>query len=379
MWFDAGDGNLLSQVQLSSADRRNISGATWSFRAMAASDDIYTDLVTATTDKTDTSVAFRRDTISPARRWIALQIEYKATYVGDENERWRIVKDIALIGDHGVTLRQNGAGTDGFYPSDIANYVRQQAVSIDAGDIEESSGFTAIQVSYPERVLYEQIINDMASLMGWHWGVWEGRAFRPNPRFDFCARPSSPTAIVDKRLCSQVTLSKALSSMYNQARVSYTDAAGGRNSVLVELDHPDLSGGTNGRSSSTPDITRTIDLDLGIGTLDQATLYGTQILQLMQVDSRAQGSVSLPPVVDTPQGEKPSHLLRAGLDRLKIQGLPITSVTSLAESNGFRVKRVQSEVVGTGVKTTVEVDNGADLIEVLTARTAQAAFGVGGL
>jgi hypothetical protein len=279
-----------------------------------------------------------------------------------------MVKNIAMIGNHGVTLQQVGAGLDGFYPDDIVEYVRTQVSGISRGAIEDSTSFTVLQSAYREPVPHEQIINDMAVLMGWHWGVWDsGSIYDRTPCLDFRQRPSDITATALLSECSGVTLSKSLSTMYNRAVVTYLDAVGVPSTVTVNLGHPDMPIG----------LTRTLYLDLGVSNSTNATTYGTQILQLTQRDARYNGSAVLSNTVQINGATKPSHMLKAGLDRLFIRGLQSNQWIANANANAFRIKRVASQQQGDGVVTTVELDGGADLIETLQARQAQAQFGPG--
>lgn len=365
-WYDSGFGNTIRQIQLTSTDLGNLTagGANWNFISYVSDEDTALTTTVLMADQNNSSVAFRRDNGAAARRFALIQHHYTLTSAASNNEFWRIVKNLAVIGDHGVTLRQNGAGTDGFYPSDIADYARTQASNIDMGVLETASSFTALQVAYPDRVTFEQIIDDMSKLMGWHWGVWEPlNVVGSNPRLDFRSRPVTPTAVVSRLDCSHINLSNSLSSMYNRARVEYTDPFGTPSFVIVNLPNPNLT------------FIRTIDLNVGVGTSTLATTFGTQILSLSQSDNKAQGSVALPPSVTDAAGRlKPAHFLRAGLDRLKVNGMPVDNwITGQAAT--FRIKRVTSEVQGDNVLTTVEVDNGADLVETSQARLIQSAFG----
>jgi hypothetical protein len=72
-------------------------------------------------------------------------------------------------------------------------------------------------------------------------------------------------------------------------------------------------------------------------------------------------------------GHKRATLLRAGIDRLKINGLNTGSPLRDQPADTFHISRVSCSAQSDGsVTTSVELDAGADLIEVLQARIDQA-------
>lgn len=364
-WYDAGEGNAIIQFQLQSAVVVNASGSSWLTQTVLSDDDVATGANILMSDQDANTVAFRRDTAGSGQRYAYITWRF-TTSSASTTEFYRLVSNVAVIGDHGVTLRQVGAGQDGFYPADIAQYICNQVSGIDLGHFESSTSFVLVHSAYPEPVPHEDILNDMATLMGWHWGVWDsGLVTDGTPKLHFRSRPSTITVNVDLVECSSVSLAKSLSSMFNAARVAYQDAEGMTKYVSVSYPHPDIPSG----------LTRTVQLSAGVSTSANATVYGQQILQLLQRDTRAHGSVQLPPTVFCSNGaQKPSHLLKAGLDRIFINGLQDMRFTEDKNVNAFRIQRVSCAQQGNNIVTSIELDSGANLIETLEARLAAGRF-----
>jgi hypothetical protein len=65
-------------------------------------------------------------------------------------------------------------------------------------------------------------------------------------------------------------------------------------------------------------------------------------------------------------------LLRAGRDRIQIPDLPDSGSFTGPRRDTFLVRRVETTVSNGTASTRIEFDGGADLLEVLQARTASA-------
>lgn len=184
-WYPAGAGNQIGALHLESTERQNHSG--WTFRSLAADDDLYTNFITVMADQGDASVAFRRDTLSTPKRWAALQVEYLATLTTDENERWRMVKNVAVVGDHGLTLQEVGAGEDGFLASDIVRYLVQRfapLLNVTAESIS-ASGFVIPHLTFPEATTASEMIRQATRFGLQDWAVWNDKTFWWHDRGQF--------------------------------------------------------------------------------------------------------------------------------------------------------------------------------------------------
>lgn len=371
-WYDAGDGNKVKQLQIESTELLNLAagGATWSFASILCDADDATGATTLMTDQDANSVAFRRDTAGTAQRWVLLQMRYTSTSAGGQ-DFYRMVKNVAVIGDHGITLQQIAAGLDGFFPEDIARWVVQNHVTEARIGRIDASDYVLVHSVYNPRVAPEQIISDMCGLLGWHWGFWAPSQWDgtdPSPEFWFSRPPEQATAVVNADECDDLAITIRRSGLYNKARVTYQDGSGNLQSVLVTVANPYIS------------RDRTMPLQLQQSTLDAATAYAQTVLLINQANARGAGPCKLPATVATESGEKLSHTLRPGIDRLKVIGLPSARESWTDDDtrrlDTFRIQRTTCTVDSTGRITTVaELDNGADLLEVLNARAAANAFG----
>lgn len=305
-------------------------------------------------------------TFSAARRFAVLQLAHTTTTTDSLTHQlyWR---NPAVYGNHGLTRR--GSDPGGFYPADIAGHALTQVPSIAAGQFDtDPNAYIALHAAYRDLTLPETVVDDMAKLLGWHWGVWEALSMLGStPRLDFRARPSSPTAVVSRSDCENLQISERRSQLYDTCTVTYTDAAGTQGAATVVIPNPRLPSGTS----------RTLQLAMGIGSSATATALATMALELAQASQRGGGAPLLPGSVLLPGGgSKPAHLLKAGLDRLRITDLPDSGPITAPDSqrfDTFRIARVETSVQRGVPRTTVEIDEGADLLETLTARLAIAA------
>lgn len=317
------------------------------------------------------------------RKFAAVYFRWNTTAAGTQNFEYGIYwTTLAVYGNHGLTKR----GTEpnvGFYPTDIAAdaLADYNALSdneqIDLGPVDTDSNAYAVPHStYLEETPHERIIDDMLRLqLGWHWGVWEPAGLHSDtPRLFLTKPPENATAHVARReLGDDFDAPRVrLDQLYDTAKVTYTDASGRASIVTVTVDNPLLAQAGVG--------SRTLTLNAGRSTSAAATTYGTFALNLAFAAARGAGSATLPSDVGTASGRKPACLLRAGRDRLRITDMPDPGPLHESDTrryDSFHVRRVETSVGPDGVpKTRVELGSGADLMEVLNARTAAATVGL---
>lgn len=277
---------------------------------------------------------------------------------------------LAIIGQHGIPFRNmitTGDGTTGitlgFYPQDVvADAVKRTASGlIEMGTVDiESNGYVLNHLVSFDQKTGTSWIADMAALLGWSWGVWDD-ALWALPRLDFHTQPIVPTCSVRLADCADAEPPVTrFSQTYDTAIVKYTTTGGQSRSVTVTLPNPDIP---DGKSA-------TLTLDSGLSSAAAATTFGQMALGLAQRARQGGGSAVLPVDVALPGGgSKHAALLRAGKDRLQIPDI----------GNDYHVRRVETTVDASGAsKTSVQLDQGADLMEVLTARKAVVAAVYGG-
>lgn len=270
---------------------------------------------------------------------------------------------VQVRGPHSLPEYAAVDGNGGLYVSDIVTDVLERSGFVSNFDVELCT--VIIQnLAYKSLVSHQQILDDLVKYTGWHFGVWPSESILdPLPVTKFQAPPSVVTAQVRYDDLVDPDLTERFSGMNRQVNVSYTLANGQQTSLLLERDHPRLETGKGG----------TLDVDVGmVGNSDVAEVYGLYALALDQVASRVSGSITLPTRVQTPNGGyKLSHYLRPGIDRLRILGLPADG--SLLDGppkrvDSFRISRLTVSEQNGSIVTVAELDQGADLIEVLQAR-----------
>jgi len=306
-----------------------------------------------------------------------------ATAAGTQQQSYDLWwTSLAVYGDHGLTKRGSEPNV-GFYPTDIAGDVLADynALSgvqrIDLGPVDADANLYAVpHAVHVDPTAHEQILDDMLrKQLGWHWGVWEPAGLHTDtPRLFLTKPPETATAHVARReLGDDFDAPRVrLDQLYDTAKVTYTDAAGRANTVTVTIDNPLLTQAGVG--------SRELVLNAGRSTSAAATTYGTFALNLAFAAARGAGSATLPTDVGTTAGRKLACLLKAGRDRLRITDMPDPGPlheTDTRRYDTFHVRRVETTVGQDGVpKTRVELGSGADLMEVLNARTAAATVGL---
>lgn len=367
-WYDAGPGNVIASVYVSQSE--SAMPASWSMAVYSVINDAagFTQIVRWTTTPNAGYQAF-----PTPRRFAMLVAEAPNTNNTGNLPYLAQWINAAVYGNHGLTRR--GPDPGGFYPSDIVRHALSQAKGVQPGVIIDSTSYIAPHVVYRTPTEQDVLIDDMAKLMGWAWGVWEPPTIlSEQPRLDFRPPPTDATAIVSKAECDELDITSRLGDLYDTCVVTYTDAAGSLGEVTVLVANPQLA--------EAGIVGRTLQLPGGLSSEAGARSLGTFALLLSQVSARAAGQATLPVSVKLPGGgSKPSALLRPGIDRLRITDL-LAGGPLLAQGTGrqdvFRIGRTETTVSKDGVPSTrVELDNGTNLMETLQARLALQAGVVG--
>lgn len=367
-WYDAGPQNLVAQVyyNLSFSNSVATTVGNWSAGVHISADDQQgSDEATGNLYSGPNSTPSGYFNPATAHRFAMLQFQNTQTGNGAQGAAYNAYwTNPAFYGNHGLT----GVGADpvGFYPSDIAVHALTQlpAGLIVPGIIPQYTAYTVPHYVQYVPVPIEQIISDMAGLAGVHYGVWESLApltGAQTPRLDFRPYPSTPTCWCFRSDCDALDINQDLSGYYDTAQVTYTDVAGIQQCVQVTLDNPLLD---------AVGLHRTLQIDCGTGTKDIAKNFGLMILQLSQLQCTAAGSATFSGMVQTTGGTIPAWMLRSGIDRLRIIDLPGQS--AFGSFQDFIVTSVETSIGSSGIQTQVQLSAGANLVQVLQARLAQA-------
>lgn len=305
----------------------------------------------------------KRFTATVGRRFAMLQFLYSGAANLPGSDRTMSWANLAVYGNHGLALR--GPEPGGFYPSDIARHALQHATGIQPGAIHDADSYIVSHSVYKEPTTPEQVIDDMAKLMGWHWGVWGPDSILDTvPRLHFRPPPPEATAACSRLEAEDFQIADQLSSTYDAVTVGWQDAAGTRNYETVTQPNDSLPQGVH----------RTGTVDIGTSSQAGAQAFGRNWLLLTQRAQRAGGQCTLPQDVITPSGATRRALtLKPGLDRLRFTDLPSDGQnlleTDTRRFDTFRLKRTETTVEQGGIpRTRVEFDTGADLISTLQGR-----------
>ena len=187
-WYDAGPGNLIAGLIHGSDSGLNHTSPAWTTNAFGADTDTATGLTAAVgvvTGATPLATAYRA--FDAAKRWALLQWVYTGgTFVADENERWRDMKEIAAIGDHGLPL-YGLAGEEGLLASDIVAYALARWAPLlnfttGANGTISPSSFVIPHIAFPEPTTVKEIVTQSIRFGLPDWAVWDDRKFYLHPR-----------------------------------------------------------------------------------------------------------------------------------------------------------------------------------------------------
>ena len=370
-WYDAGEGNHLDRMYYAWAKGSTINHAVtnWSWTASLSSDDTAASFDTAGNLRAAGPGSGVVPATAATRRYALVQIIFAAAESSSDGKRFPIDwTALCVYGPHSIPLRGTASASEGYglYPHDIwVHALKRSGAGIAPGRVDDASSYLVRQCVYREAPATgaEQIMGDLAKLMGWHTGVWApASVFDDTPRADFCAPPPGPTCMVYRRECDQFDAPKVRrDSLYTRAEVRYTDAAGSLGVETVEL------------ASDLIDTDRTLQINMGTGSSAAAKAYGRFALLLARDSARGSGSCTVRDTVMLPGGgRKPAMLLRAGRDRIQIPDLPDSGSFTGPRRDTFLVRRVETTVSNGTASTRIEFDGGADLLEVLQARTSAA-------
>lgn len=361
--YDAGPENTAAKVYYNFTPNANISAAdtNWLWEIYSTPDDVSFPESTGNLRAASGSGYF---TPATARRYAMAQLVYGIASGGavDYELFWH---NLAVYGTHGLT----GRGTDpvGFYPSDIAGWAAGQVPALQSGVIQltDASGFIVPHSVYYDLVTLDQIITDMATISGWHAGVWESLSpltGDPRPRFDFRARPAPGqfTAFCLRRDCDTLDLTEDLSQQYDECVVTFQNVDATDGAAIVTTDNPILdAAGINGR---------TLTLTGGTMTPASAALFAAEALTITNAQGRVSGSADIINAING--GTTAAWMLKSGIDRLRIGDVP--SFDAFGALNDFPISRVECTLSSSGWTTAVELGSGADLVETLQARLTAA-------
>jgi hypothetical protein len=263
------------------------------------------------------------------------------------------------------------------YPSDIVGWVVSQIPGLQDGVIPltDASNYIIPHSVYYTPTGLDQILSDMASAAGWHWGVWPSLSAltgNPTPRLDFRPRPAlgTFTGFCRRRDCTNCDIREDLSQQFNKAVITYSNVDGTNGAVTVTADNPilDQAGITS----------RTLTLNGGTMTPATAAQFGAMALAYTYSEARVAGSVQIEQAIGGPAGPLAPWMLKPGIDRLRIGDLP--SFDAWGAYSDVPLTRMEFSGSSSGFSTSLEVGLGASMVETLNARLAAATAlsGVGG-
>jgi hypothetical protein len=187
LWYDAGPGNLIAGLICGASEGKNHSNANFLLGANGADTDVNggaTAALFGVTGATSLATAYRA--LAAAKRWLKLQWLWSGgAFSGDEHERWRDVKQIAVIGDHGLPLH-GATGEEGLLASDLIAYALARWAPLlgfttgPNGTIMPTA-WPIPHVTFPGPTTLAEMIRESARFELPDWAVWDKRLFYLHP------------------------------------------------------------------------------------------------------------------------------------------------------------------------------------------------------
>lgn len=253
-------------------------------------------------------------TATTATRVYAYVLMLYGTNTGLGNTQDLEWQNLAVYGNHGLTLR----GTEpnaGFYVSDLVDNVVARAAPLLSRDGIEQNTSVIPHAVFLDPVTAEDAVSQLNAYALWEWGVWEDRDF-------FYRAPDLDRTQWRCRLTdgARVDLEgDTAEQIYNGVYVTYTDAVGDRKTVGPPGSTADDTDSALEDTSSDNPVNahgiprRWARLDLSVPTtLSGATLIGQAYLAERSLASK-RGTIQLTGTAIHPtKGVRPVWEIRAG-------------------------------------------------------------------
>ena len=374
-WYDAGPENTIAKIYYSVESDPDVGGfAPWEYTLYVSSDAQF-GANNNTGNLRSTSPESALWTPANQFRFAAIQLWYPSTPAGADGATYNCYwSNLTVIGPHGLSL----IGTPpGLYPSAIAGWVEQQIPGLQMGvtQLTDASGYVMPHLVYYTPTGLDQMMSDIATAAGWHWGVWESASHLTGsllPRLDFRPRPTLGqfTAFCLRRDTDQCDIREDLQNQYNECVISYSNVDGTDGAVTVTIDNPILD--------QAGIETRTLSLQGGTMVAQTAMQFAQMALLYTYNEARVAGSIQINQAIQSlGGGPRAPFLLKPGIDRLRIGDLP--SFDAWGAYNDVPLSRMECTGSGDGLQTSLEVGIGSSMVETLQARlqaaTALAAVG----
>lgn len=283
----------------------------------------------------------------------------------------RTISQIAVYGNHGLTLADPGDGTPyGVYGGDVIRNIIGRADGI-SPDIIDAPPFIIPQLVFREGVTYEDAISQVNQLFSYDWGTFGPRSVFEHETDGYFSWKARDTATQHwyalRSECDDLQLNDETQALYDSVDVAYTDTQG-QQQVITRT--------TSVGALADAGFSRRAKLDAGTMTASGAAALGDVFLTLTGQQPPARGSITLSgPITHYRRGKLPPHYLRADGSNIRVPDvLPSSDAVSLSSAAApdrrttFPIKRVSVDAAGNVPKVTVEVDQSNDLLSVLQAR-----------
>lgn len=234
--YDAGGGCSIGSLYVAGKEGHTGDAGDWHWYAVLAPDDVY-----SSSDKSaDLRGATWATTLAATlenRRFALVQYYFEAANGTDQAEFQIYHTCVAVVGNHGLTLRGTADATNaqGFYASDILGHALSKSaplLSYTLGDSIEQSTFAIPHLVFLENTTVRSVVEQITALGGAQlvpndWGVYENREF-------FWKTPGTygKTWRVRKdQFATPLSEGPESKERINGMKISYRDGAGTTHSV----------------------------------------------------------------------------------------------------------------------------------------------------
>jgi hypothetical protein len=295
-WYEAPASTNVATVYLTWATGTNIGTGTadWAFSVYSSDDEA--TFPEGSADQLTGAASTGSLVYSPAtpRRFFDAQLSYASGAAGTDGTEYEIrLSNVAVLGDHGLTLRVSGAN-GGFYDADMIGYALSRWCPQIAYTSESltSDSFVVPHAAFKDATTVGEILKQATRFRLRDWAVWEGPLFWLHDRN---ARGNKWRARVGPTQLEET--GPQVDRLWNSIIVQYQDVDGSTRTVGptgsgVDTESSYLVDDDPENPATKAGITRRDLLTMGVSTSEGAIEVGRRFLeQSKQLDSSGRARI----------------------------------------------------------------------------------------
>jgi hypothetical protein len=363
-WYDAGAGNRIAGLIFGSDGGVNHTNGNFNLAAFGDDTDTASGVTAAigsVSGGTTLATAYRA--FDAAKRWAHIRWLWSGgAYTADEHERWRDVRDMAVIGYPALPL-YGAAGAEGVLASDVVAYALERwapglTFTVGPNGSIVPTTFVIPHLPFNAKTTVGEMIRQALRFELPDWAVWAKRTFHMHPRGERGRRWKFRTGPTKLKSTGQDT-----ARVWNAIMVSFRDPDGSTRIVGppgsgVDVESTSLQDADPLNLANQADVPRIDLLDMGkVSRADAAIETGRLFLELAKLIDRSGSAEIVGHAIDDRGVVHPFHHVRAG---------DLGSWVDAADTSYRRIVRASHN--HTSQSATLDIDAPPDALDALLQR-----------